>query len=125
MHELSICQALVSEVERIAGEHDAAVSSITLRIGPLSGVETSQLEQAYPLATAGTRLSRASLVIEPAPVRVRCRTCFEESAAAPNRLLCAACGDWHTDLVSGDEMLLVRVELDKGRASCAINAAAV
>jgi Zn finger protein HypA/HybF involved in hydrogenase expression len=27
-------------------------------------------------------------------------------------LVCGACGDWRTDLVAGDEMLLLSVELD-------------
>ena len=113
MHELSICQAVVAEVERIARQHDAAVASITLKIGPLSGVEAMQLEQVYPLAVAGTVLNRARLVIDSVPVRVRCLTCLEESDAAPNRMVCAHCGDWHTKIVSGDELLLASVELDR------------
>jgi hydrogenase nickel incorporation protein HypA/HybF len=28
-----------------------------------------------------------------------------------NRLLCGACGDWHTQVISGDELLLESVEL--------------
>jgi len=117
MHELSICQAIVAEVERIARQHEAAaVSSITLRIGPLSGVETVQLEQAYPLAVAGTVLAGARLVIDSVPVRVRCRVCRQETAAAPNRMVCARCGDWRTELVSGDELLLASVELDRAGA---------
>ena len=43
--------------------------------------------------------------------RVRCRSCGAESAAEPNNLVCTACGDWRTELVSGDEMLLAQVEL--------------
>lgn len=113
MHELSICQAVVEQVERIARQHEATVASITLKIGPLSGVEAMLLEQAYPLATAGTALARAKLLIDTVPVRVRCRVCGQESGAAPNRMLCAACGDWQTDLVSGDEMLLASVELER------------
>jgi hydrogenase nickel incorporation protein HypA/HybF len=29
-----------------------------------------------------------------------------------NRLTCAACGDWHTRVISGDELLLESVELE-------------
>jgi hydrogenase nickel incorporation protein HypA/HybF len=113
MHELSVCQAIVAEVERIARQHEAAVASITLKIGPLSGVEAMLLEQAYPLAVAGTALARARLLIDTVPVRVKCRICGKESGAAPNRMLCAECGDWRTEVVSGDEMLLASVELDR------------
>ena len=32
--------------------------------------------------------------------------------ATVNRLLCGACGDYHTRLLSGDEMILASVELN-------------
>jgi len=51
------------------------------------------------------------LIISKLPIRVRCNTCKAETEAAANRLLCGACGDWQTTLISGDEMLLERVEL--------------
>jgi hydrogenase nickel incorporation protein HypA/HybF len=76
MHELSICQALLDQVERIAVEHGAsAVERILLRVGPLSGVEGPLLLHAYPLAAAGTIAANAELVIETAPVRVACNDC--------------------------------------------------
>ena len=112
MHELSICQALVAQVERIARERDARVTQVHVGIGPLSGVEARLLADAYPLACAGTAAEGSDLKVETAPVRVRCRLCGAESDATPNRLLCAACGEWRTDLISGDDMLLLRVTLE-------------
>lgn len=112
MHELSICQALLDQVEGIAREHGASrVERILLLVGPLSGVEPALLQHAYPLAAAGTIAEDATLVIEPAPVRVRCNDCGAESDATPNRLLCGVCGGWRTRLISGDEMLLANLEL--------------
>ena len=113
MHELSVCQGMLSQVSTIAAEHAArTVSSITVRIGPLSGVEPALLAQAFPIASAGTVASGAELHIETLPVRVYCETCDEETDAAVNRLLCGSCGDYHTRLISGDELLLASVELD-------------
>jgi hydrogenase nickel incorporation protein HypA/HybF len=112
MHELSVCQSLLEQVERIAADHGAErVERIRVRIGPLSGVEADLLRSAYPLAAAGTIAEGAKLDIEPAPVLVHCVTCGAETEATPNRLLCGACGDWHTRLVSGDELLLASLEL--------------
>ena len=112
MHELSVCNALIEQVEVIAREHRAAgVASIVLRIGPLSGIEVPLLEHAYPLAAAGTVADEAKLVIESLPVKVKCSQCGAESEVTPNRLLCTACGDFRTNLLSGDEMLLASVEL--------------
>ena len=112
MHELSVCQSLLTQVEAIAAQHRTqSVASITLQIGPLSGIEPGLLQQAFTLARAGSVAEQATLVIESLPIRVKCQRCEQESEALPNRLLCAHCGDYHTQLISGDEMLLASVEL--------------
>ena len=112
MHELSICQSLLDQVEGIARQHGArAVERILLQVGPLSGLEPALLRSAWPLVAAGTVAAAAELVIEAAAIRVRCLDCDAESAATANRLLCGACGGFHTRLVSGDELLLARLEL--------------
>ena len=114
MHEFSVCIALMEQVQRIAQEHQAGrVERIVLQVGPLSGVEAPLLKHAWPLAAAGTLAEAAELLIEIAPVKVKCTQCGTESEAMPNRLLCAACGDYRTQLVSGDEMLLANLELSQ------------
>lgn len=112
VHELSICQALIEQVEAVAREADAVqVVQVQIGIGPLSGVEPQLLEQAFQLARAGSIAATASLLIEHLPIRVSCRECGQETAAEVANLACGNCGDWHTRLVSGDEMLLLQVEL--------------
>lgn len=113
MHELSVCQGLIAQVECIALAHNArTVDKIVVRIGPLSGVEISLLRQAYTLACAETVAENAELVTEIQPIRVACETCGAETSARVNHLLCGACGDYRTRLLSGDEMILASVELN-------------
>lgn len=112
MHEFSICRAFVTKVEEIARQRAARATQVRVAIGPLSGVEPKLVRQAYPLVCAGTLVEGARLVIEETVLRVRCRQCNAESAAEPNRLLCGACGDGRTEVVSGDEMMLLQVELE-------------
>jgi hydrogenase nickel incorporation protein HypA/HybF len=112
MHELSICQALVAQVERIARDRAAQVRHVVVGLGPLSGVEPRLLEDVYPFACVGTRAERSQLAIKEIDIRVRCRICGAESEAKPNRLVCGSCGDWHTELLAGNEMLLLTVELE-------------
>ena len=115
MHELSICRALINQVTKVADENNAdRVISIRVAIGPLSGVEPQLLEQAYPIAATGYIAEDAELILDLLPVRVRCASCAHETEATPNRLICANCGDWHTTIVSGDELLLMSVELSTG-----------
>jgi len=112
MHEYSVCSALLQEVERIARAHGAGgVALIELQLGPLSGIDEALLRRAWPLVAAGTVAATAELQISAAPVKVRCTSCEAVSEVPPNRLLCAHCGDFRTRLLSGDEMLLDRLEL--------------
>jgi len=116
MHELAICQALMDQVESIAVEREAhCITSIVVGMGPLSGVEAQLLQNAYPIASAGTIAEHAELVIEQLPIRVKCTQCGSESDALPNKLTCKKCGDWRTTLVSGDELMLMSVELEKAK----------
>ena len=112
MHELSVCQSMLSQVNHIAQEHKAdCVTQITLRVGPLSGIEPKLLQQAFPLASAGTIAEHATLIIESLPIRVKCQECGQESEVTANKLTCHHCGHYQTRVISGDEMLLANLEL--------------
>lgn len=112
MHELAVAQGLVSEAERVADHHGATrIDHIVARIGALSGVEAQLLERAFLVARAGSRAETSTLEIETGPIEVRCRTCGATGNAAPNRLICGACGDWRVDVTAGEELLLVRLVL--------------
>lgn len=112
MHELAICQALITQVEALAEARKAsAVTDIHVGIGPLSGVEADLLKDAFPIAAAGTVAAAASLHLRRTSVRVRCEECGAETDAKANRLLCGQCEHWRTTLIHGDELLLESVEL--------------
>jgi len=114
MHELSICQQMMIQLKDIALQNQASsIESITLKIGPLSGVEAALLKQAFPYAAAGSVAENAELIIEEVPLVIQCKQCGSKTATAPNKLMCGTCGDYHTQLLSGDEMLLSSVELSK------------
>ena len=116
MHELSVCLSLLREVERVACENNAGrVTRIVVTVGPLSGVEPDLLRNAYPLAVAGTVAEDAEFQIDLSEIVVKCSQCGTESPARPNRLICGECGDYRTELVSGDEMILQSLELEARR----------
>jgi len=112
MHELSVCLALLQQLESIAAERNAvAVEKIFLQLGPLSGIEPALLKNAYPMAAAGTVAEGAELVIEDCDIVVSCTQCHAEGPAKANRLLCPSCGDFRTNVISGDQMILQRMEM--------------
>jgi hydrogenase nickel incorporation protein HypA/HybF len=112
MHEISISKALLAQLTDLVRQHDAiGVGALTVRIGPLSGVEPALLRAAYLQSREETVAEHAELTILPAALRVLCQECGAISEARPVRLSCAACGSSRTSLLSGDEMLLESVDL--------------
>lgn len=111
MHEYSIVASLVARVEEIAEEKDAvAVKAVWVTLGALSGVEAELLTTAYLLFREGTVCEAAELHLGRAEVRWSCRECGTEIPKG-ERLVCPSC-EGLARLVSGDEILLERVELE-------------
>jgi len=112
VHELSICQALLVQVAKIATDRGAsAVEHIIVEIGPLAGVEPVLLKQAFTFAREGSCAGSAVLSIETTDVIISCLACGARSHTPPNRLLCGVCGGYRARIVAGDELRLRRVEL--------------
>ena len=122
MHELAICQALIGEVSAVARTEQAgSVTEVHVRVGPLSGVEHALMQNAFPLASAGTIVSQATLHLEETPVRIHCDECGAETRATANRLTCGSCGNWRTQLISGDELLLQRIVMQTNPEQESVN----
>ena len=111
MHEYSIVQALMSQVEAEARKRQAiAVDKIELKIGELAGVEVDLLRTAFEPFRDRSICARAELVIEIVPARWSCPTC-KELFEAGARLQCPECLQ-PARLQSGDEILLQRIEME-------------
>jgi len=113
MHELSIAQALVEQVERVVRDEKARCANrVMIAVGALSGADPEALRGAFPLVAEGTVAEGAELVVEVMPARVRCTACGAESAAENYFVACAACGSRAVELVSGRELHIQSVELE-------------
>jgi hydrogenase nickel incorporation protein HypA/HybF len=112
VHELSICQALLTQVAAIAASREgAAVARIVIEVGPLAGIEPAQLSGAFSILRLGGCASQADLIIETTEVIIRCTSCGAQSRTRPNRLVCRVCGDFRVRVLAGGELRLRRVEL--------------
>ena len=111
MHEYSLVQALLQQVERQARAHQAtAVHRLEVSIGELSGVEVALLETAYATFRERTICAGAELRVRPVPVRWVCPDCGRELRRG-EALRCAGCG-LPARLEAGDEMTLDRIEME-------------
>jgi hydrogenase nickel incorporation protein HypA/HybF len=112
VHELSLCQNLIDQLTSLVRQHGAvSVASLEVEVGALAGVEAILLEDAFSLARAGTVAEQAALVTRRVSPRVRCRQCMAEADTPANRLSCPTCHSLDTDLVRGQALILLRVEL--------------
>lgn len=113
VHEMSVCQALLAQVAEIARHRGArAVDSVTIQMGLLSGIDPAQLRLAFALMRVGGESAKAELIIETTAVEVRCLACGVRSETLVNRLVCRACGNFRTRVIAGDELRLLRIEIN-------------
>jgi len=111
MHEYSLIQALVERVEQEArARHAASVHRLSVRIGEMAGVDVGLFRTAYDTFRERTVCADATLDIELVPAAWACQSC-----AAPiergRPLRCDRCGQ-PARLVTGDEIMLDRIELE-------------
>jgi hydrogenase nickel incorporation protein HypA/HybF len=112
MHEFSIAQSVVSEVQKILTENNAKkVSSVHLEIGLCSGVVKSALEFVFPEAAKGTALENCTLTIEEKEIILLCFECGETSQCTDVIMICTHCKSTRVKMQSGSELLIRKVEL--------------
>src|SRR3954470_23041610 len=118
MHELAIAESVVSSVLARTGSQRVRV--VRLRVGRLCAVVPDALTFSFDLATAGTPLEGAELEVEDQPGRASCRSCGAEFVLEDAILLCP-CGSADVHLLSGQDLTIVSVEVER---PCAAPAAA-
>ena len=109
VHELSLCEAIADSVSRHASGRPVRRASV--RIGYLRQVVPESMSFCWEVLTDGTDLAGCELDIEHVPAIVACGQCGEVTTLVLPVLLCGSCGGSEVALESGDEMLLVSIDL--------------
>ena len=113
MHELSIAQSIVEQLEETTRAEGAIrVRRVTLTVGALSGVDPEALRLAYPVATEDTCAAGSDLVVEEVPSSVHCNACGQDSTPQFPFFVCETCGSQDVRVISGRELLISSVELE-------------
>jgi hydrogenase nickel incorporation protein HypA/HybF len=109
VHELSICNAIA----RTATTHadGQAVSQVTVQIGHLRQVVPDSLQFSWELVSRERGLEDAELVVEEVPAVVECRVCGARSTLDVPVVVCGSCGALDVTLVSGEELLVVSIDV--------------
>lgn len=110
MHEFSLCQQIIKQVE-VAIEDKKKIVSVSLSIGDLAAIDVDSLQFWFPVASKSTRLASANLMIEKKTAWAKCLSCCQRFALIQRLSGCPACQSFQYQLLSGNEMLIKHVEV--------------
>jgi hydrogenase nickel incorporation protein HypA/HybF len=115
MHELSIAANIVEAVTEAAAAYPGArVKEVRLRVGALASVVEDSLQFCWELASEGTPLAGATLVIHKLPVVVHCDVCrIDTEIDGVQSFRCLRCGALAADLRQGRELEIDSIKLDE------------
>ncbi len=112
MHELSIAENIVEIIQdHVPSSGLSRVRNVKLKIGELAGVVPDSLEFCFDAITDQTPMRDAVLVVEHVPFVIECHTCGLVSTNDVGIILCARCGSDETKMVSGNELLVMAIEM--------------
>jgi hydrogenase nickel incorporation protein HypA/HybF len=109
VHELSLCDAILGTTMKHA--EGRPVTQVTVRIGHLRQVVPDALRFSWEILTEPTELQGCELVIEQVPATVECQECHTVTTLDLPILACGTCGSFSVSLRSGEEFLIVAMEL--------------
>jgi hydrogenase nickel insertion protein HypA len=113
MHEYSVVQALLEQIEDIAEQNEATkVTKIIVKIGVMSGIEAHLLEIAFNTFKEKTICDGAEFVMNLQPLRIRCKNCHTESNLEKIHYCCPECQSTDVDVIDGEDMFLMSLEME-------------
>lgn len=115
MHEISLVQGLFQQLADLARQNNMTkVVTVTMQIGPLSGVVADSFQFGFDILSAEDELVRgAELVINTTAVTYRCSKCGATTEGTADRPeSCTECKEVFLIAEGGDELILQKVEME-------------
>ncbi|MEA3498019.1 MAG: hydrogenase/urease nickel incorporation protein HypA [Campylobacterota bacterium] len=113
MHEYSIVQSLIDSCEENAKANNATkVTKVVVKIGVMSGVEPNLLQVAFDTFKEDTVCKEAQFIMNIQKVKISCNNCQEEHQLNKNEYLCPKCKSNDINIIDGEEMFLMQLELE-------------
>jgi hydrogenase nickel insertion protein HypA len=115
MHEISLVQGLFQQLAELAEKNNMTrVVTITMEIGPLSGVVEDSFRFGFDILSKEDELIRdAELILNTTAVIYRCSECGATQHSTGERPdNCTMCGEVFLLAEGGDELILQKVEME-------------
>jgi hydrogenase nickel incorporation protein HypA/HybF len=111
MHELSIAMSIL-ELARQRTPAGTVLHTVSVRAGPMRGIEQHAMEFASYACTKGTDAGGSTIQVDSLPWRLHCPACRAEFESQELFKPCA-CGSQVTHPVGGDDLLLTSIEVEE------------
>jgi len=113
MHEYSVVQALLEQIEEIAEQNEASqVTKIIVKIGVMSGIEAHLLEIAFNTFKEKTICEKADFIINIQQLKIRCSSCDKENELEKIHYSCPECSSTDVEVIDGEDMFLMSLEME-------------
>ena len=115
MHELSIVQALIEQVEQEVEQsgHAGRVTRLSLIVGRLSGVNADSLRFAFEMLAPDTLVESAQVEIAQPKAVCRCAGCGETTEIDELLSRCPECDSNDITYEGGQDLLLESIDLEE------------
>ncbi len=111
MHEMSLIQSLLSQLEIIAEQNRLTrITKVVLQLGDFRQCVPEILEFAFTTLIEGTSAAGAKLVIEHLPITMECLSCGKVFTVQRHVYFCPQCQETQLKLLSGKEFILEKIE---------------
>jgi len=112
MHEYSIVQALMEQIDTLVEDNDATeVMKVIVKIGVMSGVEPHLLEIAFNTFKEKSVCERAEFIMNIQALSIVCEACDTQSELEKPHYCCPHCQSLDVRVVDGEDMFLMSVEM--------------
>ena len=113
MHEMSICESLVSIIEdQAVAQSFSRVNMVRLEVGALAGVEIEALRFSFEVVTRNGIADGAKLDVIKLPVTGWCMPCANAVVVKERYDACPDCGSYQIQITGGEELRIKEMEVD-------------
>ena len=112
MHEMALCEGLVSALEEQArAQSFARVHAVFLEIGALATIEPEAMSFNFPIVARGTLAEGAALHIAHVDGHAWCMACSAKVAVRQHGDGCPDCGSYQLQVLDGQQMRISQLEV--------------
>jgi hydrogenase nickel incorporation protein HypA/HybF len=112
MDEHELASQVLAAVDDAAYRNSATrIATVHLAIGGRRVLDLDRLQTVFAVAARGTVAEGAELSVKVLPVRHHCQNCGNNFEASRMECPCPECGHPHTEMIGGEELQLLDMEL--------------